>query len=59
MIRFIIRDKQTGAWMVTIYADGSRNETPECTNYYAGDVVVAQVNPGLVVVDSGGRVAAE
>lgn len=58
MIRYIVRHAETGAWMMTIYADGLRNETPECTNYYAGDLLVAQVDPRLVVVDSGGRMAA-
>ena len=57
MIRYIVRDRTTGEWLLTIYADGSRNETPDCTNYYAGDLLVAQVNPRLVVVDSGGRTA--
>lgn len=54
MIRYIVRDR-AGAWMATIYADGSREEPSECTNYYQGDNVVAQVNPKLLVVDSGGR----
>lgn len=58
MIRYIVRHAETGAWMMTIYADRSRNETPGCTNYYAGDLLVASVDPRLVVVDSGGRMAA-
>lgn len=58
MIRYIVRHAETGAWMMTIYADGSRHETAKCVNYYVGETVVAQVDPRLVVVDSGGRMAA-
>ncbi|HEY8685949.1 MAG TPA: hypothetical protein VIO57_10125 [Chloroflexota bacterium] len=55
MIRYVVLDRVTREWMMTIYADGSRKETPACVNYLVGDTVVAQVNPELVVVDSGGR----
>ena len=55
MIRYVIQDRITGKWMMTIYADGSINVSKHCTNYFQGDTLVAQVNPELVVVDSGGR----
>lgn len=55
MIRYIVRDRRTHEWQMTIYADGSREEACDCTNFYIGETVVAQVNPTLVFVDSGGR----
>ena len=56
IIRYTAMHPTTGQWMLTIYADRLVNETPDCTNYFLGDAIVAQVDPRQVTVgDSGGR----
>ena len=56
MIRYIAMNKETGKWMLTIFADRFEQVDPNTVNYYRGDVVVAQVDPAeLTVSDSGGR----
>jgi hypothetical protein len=46
----------SGRWRLSIYADRVETASPECVNYFAGDLLIAQVDPTqLTIADSGGR----